>query len=92
MSALYTHKYRFEVQCNLVIRKVLYAGENRRCVGSRLLYISVRVFSMNMEFQLLSNVCIWSTMFLGILCTFLSIDIANYICMLYVYLLFCWPW
>lgn len=44
MSALYTYEYGLMVQCNLVIRKVLYTVKNRSCVGSRLSDIIVLVF------------------------------------------------
>lgn len=66
------------VQCNLVIRKVLYTVKNRSCVGSRLSDIIVLVFHMYLHAHLLSNGCIWSAMFgQGILWTFLSMDKAN---------------
>lgn len=63
MSALYTYEYGLMVQCNLVIRKVLYTVKNRSCVGSRLPDNIVLVFHMYLHVHLLSNGCIWSAMF-----------------------------
>lgn len=70
-----------EVQCNLVIRKVLYTGKNVYCEGSLLSYISVSVFVFHMYLHtyLLSYVCILSSMFVvSIICTCSSMDKVIY--------------
>lgn len=71
-----------EVQCNLVIRKVLYTGKNVYCEGSLLSYISVSVFVFHMYLHtyLLSYVCILSSMFVvSIICTCSSMDKVIYL-------------